>query len=148
MAAKPLGKPFVDQVLSALLGKAPGKVDERTRRRLVRDIALLERALAANALTAGDRDRVKAALEDRAPLYRFLTRTRVGAKWSVAEIEGAPFFTRQEKSAWFQIEQPVKRAQFVVQVMAQRVAALNKLSEKSDDLEVSAAKLRVRMGKA
>jgi hypothetical protein len=148
MAAKPLGKPFVDQVLSALAGKAPGKVDERARRRLVRDVALLERALAANALTPKDRERVMAALEDRAPLYRFLTKTRVGAKWSVAEIEGAPFFTRQEKTAWFQMEQPVARAQFVVQVMAQRVSALSELAAKSDDLEVSASKLRVKMGKA
>jgi len=137
MASKPTGKQVVDAVLMNFDAKQTKKWDEPGKRELVNTMVALEKT----------DEKAKAFLQDKTAYYRWLAQAGPGTAWSIAELEGAPFLSADEREAWSALKGPVERAEFLIQVMQDRATALLKRMSKEEELNSGAVKLRARFGK-
>jgi hypothetical protein len=146
---KPWGVAEVDALIRGIDLDSPPPADERLARALVFRFAMLELALMDGGVDAAVRPQLARFLDGQRPrLFSWLKR-RVQARpggWSLAEVEGAPFFAPPERRRWSRFRNPRNSARFSLDLLVGRARALFKLMGGVDDAEraLKAHRLGVR----
>jgi hypothetical protein len=129
----------VDRVVKSLNFKAPHPGDTPFVRAAVRQFQLLVNAVAQERIEPAARPAALAFVRNNlAAFYKWLRPANGKGRWSLAELEGAPFFRSQERERWGRINDPGRRASYTMEVMSRRAAKLLSTVGGAQDLATNA----------